>query len=163
MKKIIKFSALALALCMTVMMLAACGGAASSSSASGDASSQAAETTVAATEAAKEADYSNPDLTIADGDYAAMESFLNDWSEQKWDGKVIKISGKSARRMSNCTILEENGKGTGKGCSYEIIGGSFPDDYPADDAKVTLTGVLYYNPETFARVLQVPKDQIAAQ
>lgn len=161
MKKTAKIFALMLALCLTVTIFAACGGGTSSTTS--DTASKADESSAAATEAAKEVDYSNPDLVIADGDFAAMESFLNDWSEQKWDGKVIKITGISGRRMSNCTILEKDGNGTGRGCSYEITGASFPDDYPADDAKVTVTGVLNYNPETLARILQVPKDQVVVQ
>ena len=77
---------------------------------------------------------------------------------------ITKITGISARRMSNCTIMEKDtSTNTGKGCSYEITGASFPDDYPADDAKVTVTGVLNYNPETFARILQVPKDQVVTE
>ena len=163
MKKTAKIFALVLALCMTVTVFAACGGA--SSSTTSDTASKTAESSAAeATEAAKEVDYSKPDLVIADGDFAAMESFLNDWNEQKWDGKVIKITGISARRMSNCTIMEKDtATNTGKGCSYEITGASFPNDYPADDAKVTVTGVLNYNPETFARILQVPKDQVVTE
>ncbi|MBQ1437427.1 MAG: hypothetical protein IIZ07_05770, partial [Ruminococcus sp.] len=64
------------------------------------------------------------------------------------------------RRMSNCTVMEHNDKGTGRGCSWEIIDGKFPDDYPEDDAKVTLTGVLMVVDDYGTRVLRVPAENV---
>ena len=166
MKKTLKFTSLILALSFALFAFASCGGNASSSgTGSSDAQSSTVQSSDAqspATEAAKtdDVDYSKPDLTIEDGDFAGMEAFLEGWGENKWDDKVIKITGINARRMSNCTIQEKDGNGKGKGCSWAIIDGKFPDDYPADDAKVTVTGVLRLDKNTLARILEVPADQV---
>jgi hypothetical protein len=172
MKRSLKVTSGILALSFALFSFASCGGnsssAGSSNAQSSNAQSSNAQSSAAqssATEAQKTADvdYSKVDLTIEDGDFAAMESFLNDWGENKWDDKVIKITGIDARRLSNCTIQEKDGNGKGKGCSWVIIDGKFPDDYPAEDAKVTVTGVLRLNKETFARVLEVPADKVEVQ
>ncbi|HCA04653.1 MAG TPA: hypothetical protein DEO32_02015 [Ruminococcaceae bacterium] len=163
MKKFMKLSALVLALTFAVFAFASCKGNNSSGSTAASSEAKSSEVQSSATEAVKaDVDYSKPDLVINDGDFAAMEAFLKDWGENKWDDKVIKITGISARRMSNCTIMENDANGNGRGCSYEIIDGKFPDDYPADDAKVTVTGVLKLNKDTLARVLEVPADKVEA-
>lgn len=164
MKRLPKCASAVLALSFALLAFASCGSNSSGTSSSSSQSSIEQSTVAQTTAASKiEVDYSKPDLVIEDGDFAAMESFLNGWGENKWDDKVIKISGINARRMSNCTIQEKDGNGTGKGCSWEIVDGKFPDDYPEDDAKITVTGVLKFNSETLVRVLEVPADMVEVQ
>ena len=163
MKKLMKILAPALALCFVTAAFASCGKTGGKDEGVTVEANQTEDGAPSDETKASEPDYDAPDLVIEADDFAAMESFLNDWESQKWDGKVIRITGVSARRMSNCTIMEKNADGVGKGCSYEILGAAFPDDYPEDDAVVTLTGVLFFNPDTWARILQVPADQVVVK
>lgn len=163
MKKLMIILAPALALCFVAAAFASCGKTGGKDEGVTAEANQTEDGGQSAETQAPEADYSKPDLVIEADDFDAMESFLNDWESQKWDGKVIRITGISARRTSNCTIMEKNADGVGKGCSYEILGAAFPDGYPEDDAVVTLTGVLFFNPDTWARILQVPADQVVVK
>ncbi len=156
MKKIIKALAVVMAAALLIVSFAACSGSSDANSSS----ATDATTAETAVQQADDVDYSDVALTIEDGDFDAMEKFLDAWGENKYDGKVIKITGVSERRMSNCTVMEHNDKGTGRGCSWEIIDGKFPDDYPEDDAKVTLTGVLMVVDDYGTRVLRVPAENV---
>ena len=155
MKKTLRILAAIMVLALSVSLFAACGGGDKKAD---DTSTQAATEAEAKSETA-DVDYSKVDLTIENGDYDAMSAFLDAWGENKYDNKVIKITGKSEHRMSNCTILEEDANGTGRGCSWEIIDGKFPDDYPADGAIVTVTGVLTVD-DIGARKLMVPAENV---
>lgn len=159
--KLFKIVAIIMALALTTAVFAACGG----SSGSTDSADTNEATETAAAEEAKTAevgdvDYADIALTIEDGDFDAMVKFLDSWGEGTYDNKVIKVTGINAQRMSNCTVSENDGNGTGRGFSWEIIDGKFPDDYPADDAKVTLTGVLKITDEYGSRALLVPADNV---
>ncbi len=152
--------ALAMVLALSVSLFASCGGGEKKADDTASTSSKVEETTAAADSSDfSNVDFSKVDLTIEDGDFDAMVEFLEGWGENKYDDKIIKITGKSEHRNSNCTILEEDKDGNGRGCSWELIGGNFPDDYPADDAKVTLTGILKVD-DIGARKLMVPADKV---
>lgn len=162
MKRFLKITAAISALALAAVAFSACGSESSSKALSSGESDESVSTSVQSTDAdlevdPEEVDYSKPDLVINDGDFKAMETFLGEWETKKWDGKVIKVTGINARRMSNCTVREKNSEGVGRGFSWEMINGVFPDDYPEDDAKVTLTGVLVYNDSTWSRKLMVPR------
>ena len=61
----------------------------------------------------------------------------------KYDGQVIKVTGISERRMSNCTILEKDeSTGTGYGMTYYLDGQTDLSKYPEDGAKAELLGVV---------------------
>lgn len=155
MKKNTSVIALLLAVLMVCCAFAACSSEKKSDTDSGT------KTDTAVTEAADEpaiVDYSDIAVTIEDGDFDAMEDFIDNWDN--YNDKVIKITGTSVRRMSNCSIMEYDGEGTGRGFSWEIIGGNFPDDYPAEDAKVTLVGVLTVTDEYGSKALMVPAENI---
>lgn len=155
MKKASKILAILMALVLSISLFASCGGSEPS-----DDNNSSAETTSAAGDNAADVDYSNVALTIKDGDFDAMSAFLDAWNDNTYDGKVIKITGISEQRTTNCTILEKDDKGTGRGCSWEIIDGKFPDDYPADGAKVTIAGVLTVTNEYGSRALRVPAENV---
>lgn len=163
MKRIISILALVLAVLMVCGAFAACSSDKKTDTASkaDAAETQAAETEADATEAPAEVDYTDVALTIEDGDFDAMEAFLASWESGQYDGKVIKVTGISEQRMSNCTVIERNAEdNAGRGFSWEIVDGKFPDDYPADGAKVTLVGVMTIVNEYGARALMVPKENI---
>lgn len=161
MKKTLRLLAGILAVMLVCGIMASCSksNTAADTKTTESSAEQKTEETVSAQQD-DEVDYSDIALTIEDGDFEAMEQFLDAWANNTYDGKVIKITGVSQRRMSNCTVSEKNGEGLGRGCSWEIIDGNFPDDYPAEDAKVTLVGVLTVTNEYGARALLVPKENV---
>ena len=110
-----------------------------------------------------EFDYSSvnyDDVAVSVSDYAEMETFLDEFQNGTYDNKVVEIKGRSAHRMNNCSILISNGDSMSRGCSWEIIDGNYPDDYPADDAQVKIKGVLRIVGEYGSRVLMVPADNV---
>lgn len=139
MKKTIRMFALALVIALSISLFASCGGATDID--------------------LDGVDYSSVSLTIKESDFDKMEEFLKELESGKYDRNVVKITGENATRQSNCTILVKDGKGTGRGVSWEVIDGKYPDDYPADGAKITITGVLVKN-DSGARVLMVPADKV---
>ena len=103
-------------------------------------------------------DYNDIYLTIED--FAAMKSFLSKQWEGEYDDKVIKIKGRNSTRISNCAVMISDGYGLSLGCSWEVEGGKYPDDYPHDDAQVELVGVLKVANEYGARALYVLTENI---
>ena len=91
----------------------------------------------------KTADYSNPAVTIEFGDFELIKTVTNDMQTGKYDGKVIKVTGISEKRMSSCSIMEKDeSTGTGYGMTYYLDGKPDLSEYPAEDAKVTILGVV---------------------
>lgn len=103
-------------------------------------------------------DYSEIYLTITD--FPTMKDFLSKFWGGEYDDKVIKVVGRNATRISNCAVMISDGEGFSLGCSWELESGVYPDDYPADDARVELTGVLRVANEYGARVLYVPAENV---
>lgn len=91
----------------------------------------------------KTADYNNPAVTIEFGDFELIRTVTQDMQTGKYDGKVIKVTGISQKRMSGCAIIErDESTGTGYGMTYYLDGNPELSEYPAEDAKVTLLGVV---------------------
>ena len=160
MKRMTRILSALLAVLLIGSVLASCsGGSDKTDSKKAD---EAAESKVDQTEAAQPAavDYTDIALTIEDGDFDGIVKFLKAWESGQYDDKVIKVTGISERRVSNCTVIEKDGQGTGRGFSWEIIDGKFPDDYPAEDAKVTLVGQLKVDNQYGARKLMVPAENV---
>ncbi len=89
------------------------------------------------------ADYSNPAVTIEYGDFELIQTVTKDMQTGKYDGKVIKVTGISQKRMSSCTVMErDESTGTGYGMTYYLDGKPNLSEYPAEDAKVELLGVV---------------------
>lgn len=146
--KATKIIALVMALALCVSLFAACG------SNNGNTSSQTKmEKAIAG------ADYNNIIMTIGEKDYDKMQDVVSSLANGKFDFSVLKITGESERRSSNCSIIVKNDKGEGRGLSWQIIDGKYPDDYPEDGATVTITGVLTKD-DNNASVLMVPADKV---
>lgn len=140
MKKTIRLMAIAMVLVISAALFASCGGGSTDID-------------------LDSVDYSNVSLTIKAKDFDKMEEFLNELESGKYDRNIVKITGENAKRTSNCSILIKNDKGVGRGVSWEVVNGKFPDDYPDDGATITITGVLVKD-SNGARVLKVPADKI---
>lgn len=97
-------------------------------------------------------------LTI--DNFAAMKDFLSKFWGGEYDDKVIKVRGKNSTRISNCAVMISDGNGFRLGCSWEVEGGKYPDDYPHEDAQIEITGVLRVANEYGARVLMVLPENI---
>ncbi len=106
------------------------------------------------------ADYSNPAITIEFGDTELIQTVTQDMQTGKYDGQVIKVTGISERRMSNCTILEKDeSTGTGYGMTYYLDGQTDLSKYPEDGAKAELLGVVTVG-EYDVRSLTVLPDKV---
>ena len=105
-----------------------------------------------------ETNYDDIYLTIEDFD--TMKAFLGKFWGGEYDDKVIRIKGINSTRISNCAVMVSDGGGFRLGCSWEVEGGRYPDDYPFEGARVELTGVLRVTGEYGVRVLMVPPGNI---
>jgi hypothetical protein len=89
-------------------------------------------------------DLKNVDVTIAYGDYEAMESLSKKIQNGEMDGKVVKIDGKVSnfsKGMSyNIGERRENGNAF-IGTTFTIEDGA-EDDYPSDGDQVVITGIV---------------------
>ncbi len=159
MKKISIFLALAVAASVAVVAMSGCsnnGGGQSTvstvSSEAGDNTTSSEESTAtdegSAQEASKEvdlktADYDNPAVTIEFGQFEEIQTVTSDMQSGKYDGQVIKVTGISQKRMSSCTVMEKDeSTGTSYGMTYYLDGNPDLSEYPAEDAKVELLGVV---------------------
>ena len=182
MKKFKRTLILAIVLTMGAVSLSACtkgndsstaGGESKTSSADSSESSEskessAAESSAEAAESSSEGsidpktvDYSKVDIEIKYGDAEGMQKFSNEAASGKLDGKVVKVDGISAKRMSTCSIMEKNKEtGVGYGLTYTLDGASSLSDYPADDARVEITGVIIQVNEYGVRNIYVLKENL---
>ncbi len=120
----------------------------SSASASSDADKESSDadeksSDIAAEIDLKTADYSSPAVTIEFGQFEEIKKTTEEMQTGKYDGQVIKVTGVSQKRMSSCTVMErDESTGTGYGMTYYLDGHPALSEYPAEDAKVELLGVV---------------------
>lgn len=100
------------------------------------------------------------DIFLTIDDFDTMKSFLEKFWGGEYDDKVIRVRGKNSTRISNCAVVISDGGSFRMGCSWEVEGGTYPDDYPYEDAEIEITGVLKVANEYGARVLMVPSENI---
>ncbi len=100
------------------------------------------------------------DICLTIEDYDTMKAFLGKLWSGEYDDKVIMVRGTNSTRISNCAVMVSDGGSFRLGCSWEVEGGNYPDDYPFEDARVELTGVLRVTGEYGVRVLIVPPENI---
>ena len=172
MKKLAKILTLALAASLMLCVAAGCGdnkpvetastpeSSVSVDEGSEDAGEASSEDTGNASVDPKTADYTSPAVTINFGDTELIQTVTQDMQSGKYDGKVIKVTGISQKRMSSCTVMEKDEKtGTGYGMTYYLDGQPDLSEYPAEDAKVELLGVVTVG-EYDVRALTVLKDKV---
>lgn len=108
----------------------------------------------------KNADYSSPAVTIEFGDFELIRTVTSDMQTGKYDGKVIKVTGISEKRMSSCSLMEKDeATGTGYGMTYFLDGKPDLSQYPEDDSKVEVLGVVTID-DYDVRVLTVLPENI---
>ncbi|MCR5652975.1 MAG: hypothetical protein K6F88_04150 [Ruminococcus sp.] len=100
------------------------------------------------------------DIYLTIEDFEVMKDFLSKFWGGEYDNKVIRVKGINSTRISNCAVMISDGGSLRLGCSWEVEGGKYPDDYPHEDAQIEITGVLRVANEYGARVLFVPKENI---
>ena len=87
----------------------------------------------------KTVDYSKVDVTVTYGDSSTISEIGSNMWYGNYDGKVIKIDGLSCKYGSKYSIMERDSDSSKTGFDYELIDST---DYPADGARVELTGVI---------------------
>ena len=108
----------------------------------------------------KNADYNSPAVTIEFGDFELIRTVTSDMQTGKYDGKVIKVTGISEKRMSSCSLMEKDeATGTGYGMTYFLDGKPDLSQYPEDDSKVEVLGVVTID-DYDVRVLTVLPENI---
>ena len=155
MKKVLRIMAVVMALMLVGAVFASCGGSATDSKAEGD----NAETQAKAENAEQTPDFSNPEIKLSFGDYEGMETLMVEASEGKYDGKVVQIDGISAKYGSSYSVMErDEDAGASVGMTYKIKDAG-DDGYPADDARVVITGVIAEG-EYGARFIEVLPENV---
>lgn len=174
MKNLTKALAVMLVLALSAFVFAACGkskteskteGSKTESSQAGGESSAQESNEASADVGSSDVNYDNPDITIAEGDYDAIEALATSMQSGGEQGKVVKITGISTRSNFGvkASIMESNGEGKKIGTTYVIAGVDNIDDYPAEDATVELTGVVKLSDNGISCYLDVPSDRITVK
>ena len=164
MKKIVKAMAVVMALALSVMVFAACGssGQPKEVAVKGDSS---AAVDPAATEAVSSndgVDYSKVDITINDGDFAAMKELATAMQSGGNQGKVVKVTGINSRSQfgAKASVMESDGGSSKIGTTYKIVGVDSIDQYPEDDAKIELTGVVKLDDNGISCYIEVTQEHL---
>ena len=100
------------------------------------------------------------DIYLTIEDFEVMKDFLSKFWGGEYDNKVIRVKGINSTRISHCAVMISDGGSLRLGCSWEVEGGTYPDDYPFEGARIELTGVLRVKGEYGVRVLEVPSENV---
>ena len=100
------------------------------------------ETTTAAAVDPRAVDYSSPDITIEYDSGEKIVTFTDEMLAGQHDGKVVKCEGICSRRMNGCAMMQEQEDGTSRGFTWYIVDSESADDYPPEDARTEITGVV---------------------
>lgn len=160
MKKLIKMIAVTAVLALAAVSLAACGGNSNTQSKT----ESAASGTQSATESAS-ADLSKVDISIVEGDFAAMESFAKALQNGEYEGKVVKATGINSRSNfgAKASVMTDDGSGKKIGTTYIITGVDSIDGYPENDAVIQITGVVTKSDNGISCHIEVPSDQVVVK
>lgn len=147
MKRFFKAAAVVMALAFSAAVFGACG--------------ETKDESTASVSEKSEVDYSKPDVTIEKDDYNGMKNFADEMLAGKHDDKVVKIDGTTTRSTMSvkASIMESDGGSQKIGVTYKIAGAESIDEYPAEGAETTITGVVKTD-ENGVRFIEVPKDKL---
>lgn len=161
MKKLFKIIAVTMALALSASVFAACG---SSSSNTEESSKADTNTSSKADESGKTADvdYDNPTATFGEGDYDALKAYASEMQTNGHQGEVVKITGINSRSNfgAKATISISDGASSKIGTTYKIDGADSIDAYPAEDATITITGVVTLEESGLGCYIAVPADRV---
>ncbi len=93
----------------------------------------------------KTVDYSKIDAELGFEDGSKMPEFMNDIQAGKYDNKVIKITGimsTSVMDPKTNSVMLDIGDGVKQGFSWRIVDANENTEFPGDDHKIELTGVM---------------------
>ena len=98
-----------------------------------------AETFAPVTVDPKTVDYSSIDYTFGMNDGTELEALANEMSTGKYDGKVLKITGRNSNWGTTCNIMCNTADDSSFGIEWVYV-----DDLtaPPDDVNLELTGVI---------------------
>ena len=106
------------------------------------------------------ADYSNPEVSVEINDFKSMNDFMEGFQIGDYDGKVIKITGVNRHYGNTCSITQQKDNGSSIGVTWEVLDGTFPDDYPDNNVKITISGVVEITKENGYRAIEVLKSNL---
>ena len=105
--------------------------------------SEAAETAeTAAVIDPKTADYSKVDITIPFDSGEEIVKFTDDMLAGKYDGQIVKCEGITCRRMFGNAMMQKQADGSSRGFTWYLVDAASEDDYPPEDSRVELTGIV---------------------
>ena len=166
MKKFVKVLAVSMALALSASVFAACGSSSSSKADSSKADSGKAESSAAskADESSKSADvdYNNPTVTFGEGDFEAYSTYVKEMQSNGHLGEVVKVTGIHSRSSfgAQATVSISDGGSKKIGTTYKLDGADKIDAYPANDATITVTGVVTLEDSVLGCYLAVPADKV---
>lgn len=169
MKKMFKIIAVTAALTLAAATFAACGSNAQSKvESAASAAASAVESAASAVESAAAnaaADLSKVDITIAEGDYAAMETFAKELQNVQNEGKVVKVTGINSRSNfgAKASVMVSDGGSQKVGTTYIITGVDSIDGYPENDATIEITGVVTKDASGMFCYIAVPADMVVVK
>ena len=93
----------------------------------------------------KTVDYTDIACTIEYTDGAKMQEFMQNYKNEVYNNKVVKLTGLMSRGMmdktkNSCLIPMEGGAKMGP--SFIVVGWDENSEYPADGSKIEITGVV---------------------
>ena len=164
MKKILKAMAIVMALALSVAVFAACGNSdwPKEAAVKGESSGASENTATEAVSPNDGVDYSKIDITVSDGDYAAMQEFATALQSGGNQGKVVKITGINSRSQfgAKATVMVSDGNSSKIGTTYKIAGVDSIDKYPENDSVIELTGVVKLDDNGISCYVEVPPENL---
>ncbi len=162
MKKFFKIIAVTMALALSASVFAACGSSSSKTEESSKAADSSAASKADDSSKSADADYDNPTATFGEGDYDALKAYASEMQTNGHQGEVVKITGINSRSNfgAKATISISDGASSKIGTTYKIDGADSIDAYPADDATITITGVVTLEDSGLGCYIAVPADRV---
>ena len=105
------------------------------------------------------ADYSKIDIEILPDSGEEIVNFTNDMLAGLYDGKIVKCTGRTSRRMTGNAMMQEQPDGTFRGFTWLLADTDDADAYPPDDATAEITGIVGTG-EYGVRYLYVPSANV---
>ncbi len=164
MKKILKAMAIVMALALSVAVFAACGNSEQPKEVAvkGESSGSADHTATEMVSSNDGVDYSKVDITVNDGDYAAMNELATALQSGGNQGKIVKITGVNSRSQfgAKASVMVSDGSSGKIGTTYKIAGVDTIDQYPENDSVIELTGVVKLDDNGISCYVEVPPEHL---
>ena len=107
---------------------------------SGSSSSNNSSSSSSGSQTPSSTDYSNVDVSVSYGDYDSMETLSKNIQNGYATGQIVKIDGIVSHPATTYSVVQPNADGSQRIGTQFIIDGASESDYPADGARVVITG-----------------------